>query len=322
MQFLVPQNSNGKHLAHCLVGGAISSLLFIILTGIVGAIGAAFAQVPLFIIGCLYAKQDKNIAIGILFATALVVVFQGLEHSLTYLIYISVPGFLLPKLAMQSQKEGDKEVWYPFTRLIGSFGAYCLVICTIQVTIWVLFGVGEQTYNIMMATVNKADPAVQERVLEALPTIKMIWPYMAGVAVGVYVLLTIWSGMIAQRWLKVKGKKLARPGLLLSDLYLPWWCWKVFAVTGLAFVFGLQFNIATLSYFAGSLSLVLIALFTLQGLAVLNTFAKKQKNTKMILVVSYVFMIVFSWILVVLVLLGLLEPWLNLRERINNHFKE
>ena len=54
-------------------------------------------------------------------------------------------------------------------------------------------------------------------------------------------------------------------------------------------------------------------------MAIVTTFAKKQKNPKMFLVVFYAIVVLIVGIpisLIVISLFGLLEPWLDIRSRI------
>ena len=146
--------------------------------------------------------------------------------------------------------------------------------------------------------------------------LKIFWPYVPGISMGVFILMVTFSTSLTQKWFAHKKIKFPRPALTLSELYLPWWCWKVFAGFGLAWAISLQTDLPPLQQIFGNMTLPLVALFLLQGLSIITAFIKKHKNPKMLLVIFYGFVLVFGWTLLILILGGLLEPWLDLRTRL------
>ena len=166
-----------------------------------------------------------------------------------------------------------------------------------------------------------------------------IWPFIPGLYAATTALFFILGIAVAQKNLLVsklsstthgskpiensslKKKQLtAIPSfpyekLLLSDLYVPWIFWKLFAVIGSLTALGYLMQIPVLFTIGGNLSLIFLMIFLLQGIAVVNAYAKKQKNSEMFLAGFYVIVLLIGWILIFVILIGALEPWLDLRSR-------
>ena len=175
----------------------------------------------------------------------------------------------------------------------------------------------------MQAEAQKTNPSVNINAVSQNPlaaALLKIWPFFPGIYAGLLIILFSIGVSLAQKN-KLKpyplfAFSLVRPKLMLSDLYVPWVFWKLFAIVGsitaVSFLIKWPLGLA----FFGNISLTLCGLFVLQGMAVITAFAKKQKNPKMFLVVFYVFVVIIGWIILLIVLMGLLEPWLNLRSKL------
>jgi hypothetical protein len=98
----------------------------------------------------------------------------------------------------------------------------------------------------------------------------------------------------------------------LATLWLPGWCAPAFAVAVVAaFVAS-----GDAAYFAQGLAALLAVPYLLQGLAVVHSAADRVKARGLVLAAFYVVLLLFSWpLLVGVVLLGLLEDWAQFRRR-------
>ena len=65
-----------------------------------------------------------------------------------------------------------------------------------------------------------------------------------------------------------------------------------------------------------NLAIILAGAFAFAGLAVVHTVARRWPNRRLWLIAVYVFVLVFGWPVLSLALLGLADPWLNLRRRL------
>jgi hypothetical protein len=66
----------------------------------------------------------------------------------------------------------------------------------------------------------------------------------------------------------------------------------------------------------GSMACLFFWVFFLQGLAVVHFFAKKIEETYLVLGIFYVFMLYSHIVIMIVMLVGLLEPWVVFRQRI------
>ena len=318
--------TKNQRFSHPILGGLFSALLFVFLGRVIGDLAATFSLIPLFVV----ALQHKDIkalgpALGVALLNVVVLSMMlqmGLEQALSYMLYVAAPGLILPRLAMQFKQQSRKKIWYPLDRLSGALGLYALITALILAFIWHVMGAGPKALEVMVEVLQKSPLEAQDRIQILLKYLKTLWPYVPGISMGLFTLMVSIATSLTQKWFKHNNVKFPRSPLCLSDLYLPWWCWKAFAGVGVAWAVTLQTETVVLQYLFGNLTLPLVALFLLQGFAIVTSFAKKQKNPKMFLVIFYGFVVVFGWTLLILILGGLLEPWLDLRTRLQTKEKE
>ena len=280
-----------------------------------GDFSTIFAIIPLFTLG-LMTPEPKHLAPAFGVSLLAVALFLGIENTLGYALYVGIPGLVLPYFARQCQSEKGKKIWYPLERLVGMLAFYALISTTVLMLVWHFFGIGEKNLETLSSSLKQVPLEAQDQVALLMTYLKLLWPYIPGISTALFVFMVAIATSLTPKWFKAHKVDFPRPLLLLSELYLPWWCWKVFAAVGVAWAIALQFEMPALQHAFGNLLVPLVALFILQGLSIVTTFAKKQKNTQMLLVIFYGFVLVFGWTLLVLILAGLLEPWLDLRTRL------
>lgn len=307
--------TKNQRFSHPILGGLLSALLFSFLWRLIGDIATILALVPLLSLG-LMSQNLKTLGAAFAVSVLGVALFLGIDHTLNYLLYVALPGLFLPYLALQYQGSKNEKKWYPFERLVGVLALYALASTMILMLVWYTFGMGEKAFDMLSGTLQKAPLEVADNIALLSHYLKLLWPYVPGISMGLFIFMVAIATSLTPKWFALHKVKFPRPLLLLSELYLPWWCWKAFAFVGVGWVIALQFDTSFIPYFFGNLTVPLVALFILQGLSVVVTFAKKQKNTQMFLVIFYGFVVVFGWTLLILILVGLLEPWLDLRARL------
>lgn len=307
--------TKNQRFSHPLLGGLLSALLFSFLWRLMGDFSTIFAIIPLFTLG-LMTPDLKGLLSAFGIALLALALFLGFENTLSYSLYVGIPGLLLPYFARQYRNEKGKKVWYPLERLVGILGFYALASATVLMLLWHFFGIGEKSLETLSNGLKQVPLEAQDQVALLTVYLKLLWPYVPGISMALFVFMIAMATSLTPKWFKAHKVDFPRPLLLLSELYLPWWCWKAFAAVGVAWAMALQFNAPQLQHVFANFLAPLVALFILQGLAIVTTFAKKQKNTQMLLVIFYGFVLVFGWTLLILILAGLLEPWLDLRTRL------
>lgn len=267
-------------------------------------------------VGLMKTKGD-HLALAIF--PLLIAIPLGLASVLQCALTVISPCLILGRLGMLHTK---KEGWMSVNRLTGALGIYAVFLCVVGLVAWYGLGLSEHTLTMIQQHFDGLPLEVQghRRTVQVLLT--KIWPYIPGIYAGSFTLLFSVGVSVAQKnpfsSLKVLAVKFPRPPLILSELYVPWFFWKVFAGVGgiAALSFMMQWDSGALIF--SNLSLALLGVFVLQGMAVVMAFAKKQKNAKMFLVVFYAFVVLVGWMLIFVVIIGLFEPWVNLRSRLKS----
>jgi hypothetical protein len=311
-------NLNFKSLSPYLIGGALSALLFSFFSRVLGDLGGTLAQLPLLILALLMPRVVPSaLGLSALGAGALVLLDLGAQSTLSYCVYVALPSLLFSWLALQHHPTEKKIYWYPLERLMGAVVVYALVLCAFFAVAWLGFDLQEKFFKALEGEWAKFSVTMQEHIELVRGYVKALWPYVPGLSTGFLIWMTTLNTSVTQRWFKKRGLKFPRPALLLSELYLPWGAWTTLAVLGLGWALLIQFD-PLLGQAVGNLAIPLIFVFILQGLAIINTFAKMQKKPHLILVIFYGCVVVLGWVLLIVFLMGLLEPWLNLRERLKS----
>ena len=301
-----------------LIGGLLSALLFIFLSALGNPLLSVLAQVPLFIISTLKAQNRPTYGFLLTGITVFIVLLLGVGSGIIYGALVAIPAFILAPRALQSKQHNSVTYWYPQQRLLTDLCYYALALGFLTWLGWELADLKTSTFQMLWAQMNTVLKFNLEEQQLLEDYFKMLWPYLPGFLAGGFVLMTTWSTALTQRWFKRHQKKLPRQPFALTTLNLPWWCWKALAMSGTAWAVAVPFHAPTASLL-GMILLVFLSLFVLQGLAILQTFVKKQQISHLFLVIFYICVIVFAYPLFLLIIVGagVLEPWLNLRDRIN-----
>lgn len=248
--------------------------------------------------------------------------FLGIGAVLQLALLILVPSMVLGRLSLEQNQDGD---YYPFDRLVGAFGFYALALTIVMLLFWQGLNGSDMIYKLLSDNLQSLPLESQPQAQSFQAVVRSLWPYMPGIYVLSFCLLFSWGIALAQSGGLQKKKpdffSIPRPKLELSELYVPWIFWKLFAVLGVGTFVTYLLSATTVMIIFVNLSIAISSIFSLQGLAVVNSFAKKQQNPKMFLVVFYVIVVVIVNIpisLIILSLIGLLEPWLDLRSRIGS----
>lgn len=313
-----PLSFSPKETLYPVLGSGISVLLYAILWRLTGDLGSILAQVPLFITTLTFIGSPLILSIYYLGASLLITLDLGFAQGSTYLLFVALPSLIFPWLILRSQKNQGKTYWYPLKRLIRDLLLYTSTLTLIFSSLWTLGGWGDSVYRQLDEVWTAFPQETKETFMVFQSYITFIWPYVPGIMIGFFILMTTLSTALTQRWFQKQHKAFPRPPLKLTELYLPWATWKAFVGLGILWAI-LSYVNPSLAQINGNVALCLLCAFLLQGLSILHAFAKKQKNSHMFLVISYVCMLVFGWPLFIFTIMGILEPWIKLRDRISDN---
>jgi Predicted membrane protein (DUF2232) len=251
-------------------------------------------------------------AVASLAATVLTLVTSGIVGALVFVAIEVAPVLFLLRQALQWRTDESGAVeWYPPGRLITD-----LSLAAMAAALLFLMWLGTGAGGIM---------GVFDRFVEAFPSdlpsdgpiaqahaLMMRWAHwLPGIVTASWVLMTVLNAMLAQM-LAVRSGLARRPTPDIVSVQIPSWCVLPLAAAVPIVIFATGWLT-----FAGIVVLMLLSIpYLFQGLAVLHALSRRHAPSRVPIVGFYVLLVVFSWPLVLLVvLLGLAEEWTGLRRR-------
>lgn len=250
--------------------------------------------------------------VAALVGTVPVALALGIQAGFAYIVLVGAPAAVLGRQAMLSRRAEDGGVeWYPP-------GALAVWLSGVGVAILTLFALllGSQPAG-LSGTVREMLTQFAEwmQVVAEQRTlfVELLHPILPGAAVAFLMLVHIANAALAQGLLSAANREV-RPTPDLGALELPGWIATAGAVVIVAaIVLGGDFG-----YFARNFVIIAAIPFFLQGLSVVHVLARRTGGGPPLLAVFYVTLIVFGWIAILLVLLGLVEQVVGLRRRLQN----
>lgn len=292
-----------------LARGVLSALLFYgFITGNpLWVMVALFHQVPLFATGFQYGFQPLLIGTGI--SLLLVSLLGGIIQGLVYGFLFLGPCLLLTFQILRHRTLSDREVsWYPIGRSVAYLLGYSLAV-TALLSSALLAGDNlqmlEQTMLVGLGQFNKNIEAFYR------PHISHLVLILPTFLASFLFIMTLISAILAQNFLE-KLQRSIRPTPTMVDFELPWWPWWMLAFLGIITFFGSgEVKIISLNVLG-----TLLVGFLMEGLAVIHAYARKYEQRNLFLWIFYMLMVVFGWLALPVLSVGIFEPWLNLKERL------
>lgn len=309
-----------KNIGVSAVLGLFSSLLFIFsfqggdgATGQVNALQTIFAMtlsvLPLFVAGLGWGLTGGFAAVvtGSLIAALLIAPL----FSLTYVLTCGLPVLVLTRQSLLWRKEDEKVTWYPVSNLMVCWMFVSILLSGMAVSL--LYLNPELKAN-LTDQFNQIVPQLQKqgemfKSVTAEMIVRLL-PQFFGPFWGIVLMI---GGALAQSVL-VRFKKNMRPSPAFQELRLPVW---VVAATIGAFAFSFFFSWG--DAILGAVTLTLEIAFFLQGMAIIHKVSKSWNYRSVILTAVYLSMILIFWLVLVVVLLGLVDNWVGVRERSAPH---
>jgi stage V sporulation protein SpoVS len=301
-----------------LGAGVVAALLHLSVTlGSPGAFMLAyFAQAPIVATGLALGFMPAAVAAAI--AAVLVALGSPGVGALSFFVLTSaLPVLITVYFAIQNRirdgvgEDGSVE-WYPVGRLLGWLTVLALVafVAAYLVFLGAENGVrgATETYlrNVLGALRNvQADAAAVDQLIT---TMAAIFP---AVAAASWLLMIVVNGVMAQKFLTASGKNL-RPIPAYSEIEVPIWPAAVVIFGALVAIFG-----GNAGFFGINVMLIGTIPFFFIGLAVLHSISAAWPGRLFLLVGAYLFLVLLVWPAAIIALLGLIEHWVRLRERMH-----
>jgi hypothetical protein len=301
-----------------LGAGIIAALLHLsVTTGSPGAFMLAyFAQAPIVATGLALGFMPAAVAAAV--AAVLVALGSpGVGALSLFVLTSALPVLIIVYFAIQNRvRNGEGEdgsvEWYPVGQLLGWLTALALVAFVVA---YLIFLGGEngvkgaiEAYlkNVLVALRGtQADPAGVDQLIA---TMAAAFP---AVAAASWLLMIVVNGIMAQKFLTASGKNM-RPMPVYREIETPIWPIAAIALGALLSFFG-----GDLRFFGINIMLIATIPFFFIGLAVLHSISSAWPGRLFLLSGAYLFLILLVWPAAIIALLGLIEHWVRLRERMH-----
>jgi hypothetical protein len=294
-----------------LCGGISACLYLAMLLGSPGAMILVYlTQLPLFVAGLWLGVGAAAIA-GLSGAVVLFAASDGLGAVL-FAALNAVPVLLLVRQALLARRASDGTLsWYPPGRLTVWLTA--LAIAGIGAAL-LLLGGPEGLQAVLRDVIARALDRLSEGNLpdrdRVAATLALLIP---GIAAASWMIMAVVNGALAQGVLARFGAAW-RPSPDLAALSLPRWLSAALGIAAVAILLG-----GTWRFLGINLVIALSVPFCLGGLAVLHAAARRLPHPGIALAAFYTLAGMFGWPLLVAAMLGLVEAWLGLRQRLAPH---
>jgi hypothetical protein len=289
----------------CGVAGA--ALYLAVLLGSPGALILVYlTQLPLFVAG-LWLGTGAAVLAGFV-ACVVMLAASDLIAMVLFAVLNAGPVVLLVRQALLARRDDRRLHWYPPGMLTAWLTGMALAGFAVALLI---LGGPEGVQAALRDIVARVLDRITE---EAMPQRDEIAAALATVIPGIiamsWMVMAIINGCLAQGLLVRFGANW-RPSPDIVTLTLPPWMTILLGLAAAAVVFGGS------SRFVGLNALIaLFVPFCLAGLAVVHAAARRLQNPTPVLVGFYALAGVFGWPLFLAAILGLLENWLGLRQRL------
>lgn len=292
-----------------LVGGLASAIFFLaIRTGAPGAIALTYlASVPILAVGL--SQGLLNAAIATIVACLSIALGIHVTAAGIYIAIAAIPALIVIRQSLFSQPETTTEEleWYPIGLVLSCLTAYGLIVLTGTSIYFLgdeggLTGRSQQLLLSVFAKVSAANPQI------TIP-LEGIARYLPGMLLSVWLLISIVNATLAQNVLS-RIDHAIRPLPNYSSIELPNWM-----SLALAIVILLSFFSGVFGDFGRNASPLLSTPFFLLGLAVIHTLSRRVSARGPVLFGVYFLLVIVGWLSALVVLLGVLEQWISLRER-------
>jgi hypothetical protein len=290
-----------------LISGALISLLLFWL-----------APLPLMMAGLGWGPLTASVG-GIAAALSLGAIF-GLPYCITFVIMVVLPAWWLGHLALLGRPIADPNPgggpapaavnleWYPVGRILLWIAGFAVLT-----TMAALLTLGTDAASIAAAMKRGLMRVLDSRMVTANADMERVVDAMVAVAPLAAVIVTMIS-LTINLWLATlvtaTSGRLRRPWPDLRTTALP-------AMTLVASCVGIAFCFTSglLAILAQVITTALMVAYALTGFAVLHTVTQSLNSRALWLSCAYVVVVIFTWPVMAMVVLGIADALFGLRQR-------
>ncbi|MBL8807696.1 MAG: DUF2232 domain-containing protein [Rhodospirillales bacterium] len=294
-----------------VAAGAASALVYAtLLTGSPAAFLLAYlAQLPLFAAGLWLGTG----AMALASLTGVVVTFLtgGFVFATIYTVANAAPALVVVRQALLWRPKNGGVEWYPpGPLLLALFALASAVFAAVAIAFAGHAGGLEGALEtFIVETFRKLRGPGAPGLADLDVYASQIARLFAGVVAVSWLLMTFVNGILAQAIVRKAGVN-RRPSPQMAEIDLPrWLTWlsAIFAVGILLDGFG--------GFVSRNMMVILVAVYAIAGLGVVHSLVRGLQWRGMALGAVYGALVVFGWPVVVLAVLGLVEPFANIKAR-------
>lgn len=267
-----------------------------------------FVQLPMMVAGLTMGLTAALIAA--LAAIVLNGFIGGIIPALIFAIVFAMPALLVVRQALLSRQDPEAGlIWFPPGMILAQ-----LAVMTVLALAAAFFAFAGQPGGLVgLIETMLSELAEQLTAADGQPflnpeTLRASAQFVPAAVACSWLVTVVINGVVAQL-IAVRTGWNRRPSPKLADLELPSWLWPLMGGTAALALLG-STGLGLLGY---SALIVLIVPFGFLGLAVIHTFANRWSYRQLGLVTVYVAIIMFTWPILAVVALGLVENWAHLR---------
>ena len=294
------------------IGAGLASALLSVAIAFGSGLGLLlvyFALLPILLIGLSQGQRSVSIAaVAGLFGTIFLTnIFQGALYGVS----VALPAWLIVRYGLNSQTTRDgSTIWFPIGEILArlaALGGIALVLGAI--TYFDAPGgfvkvIEEFLDKILAARLQFGSPTQRHQLVERLV------PLFPAISAASWILMASINGILAQSILIRAGRNL-RPAVHYSSISAPEWLyWGLVGAGALTLLRSGSFE-----YVGRNLAIVLGIPFFFIGLGVIHTLARLLRSPSIALTAFYFLMVISSWAIFVVAIIGFFEKWNDLRHR-------
>jgi hypothetical protein len=289
--------------------GSVGACLYLAATlGTPGGLVLVYmTQLPLFLAGLWLGTGAAALA-GLTAALVLLSASDILGAAI-FAAVNAVPVVLLVRQALLARAGSDgKVVWYPPGLLTAWVVA--LALAGIAAALLLLGGPDGLQSTLRDLVAEVIDRLARHPVADRDQAAELVAMVIPGIVAASWMIMLVANATLAQGVLARFGVNW-RPSPDLAGLSLPIWIPIALGLAAAAVAYG-----GTLRFIGINMLITLSVPFCLAGLAVLHAVARHMSHPVIALVGFYTLATVFGWPFLAVAVLGLLESWLGLRQRL------
>jgi len=299
------------------LAGLVSALLFVSAAAstIAAALLVYVTPLPLMVAGLGWGIRASLVGLGVGMLTAALAF--SINVSLTYALMLAGPAALLVYFALLSRPDPETQqglMWYPPGRLIawaalmaGAVGGGAAVVLAAGAEGYEA-GVRQLFNEALLPALQQGAQEISEEQINQ--TVRLMSGILPGAVAGVWLLIMLINMWLGGKIASVSGR-LIRPWPAFSNMEYPRFLPIAFLLALLGTMLaGLTSAIA--SAFTGAFLLA----YLVMGLVVIHVITRGSAFQPLVLVLLYVGIVLVGWVALLVALLGLSEPLLKLRQRI------